>query len=83
VRFAAAAYGAGAVLLLFTEWPGPLAAVLPLAYVFNVLPYWSVPDSDAERANRAWRRFLWLNFATGFVVTMLLIWYLVAGVGQA
>ena len=75
VRFAAAAYAAAAVLLLFTEWPGPLAAVLPLAYLVNVLPHWSIPDSDAEHANRAWRRFLWLNFVSGFLVTMLLIWY--------
>ncbi|MFC0680408.1 prenyltransferase [Lysobacter korlensis] len=75
VRFAAAAYAAGAVLLLFTDWPGPIAAVLPLLYVANVAPYWSVSDADAERANRAWRRFLWLNFGTGFLVTMLLIWY--------
>jgi 4-hydroxybenzoate polyprenyltransferase len=75
VRFAALAYTAGAVLLLFTEWPGPLAAVLPLAYVGNVLPYWCIADAHAERANRAWRRFLWINFVTGFLVTMLLIWY--------
>ena len=75
VRFAVAAYLAGAVLLLLTEWSGPLAAVLPLVYVVNVLPYWSVADSDAERANAAWRRFLWINFVTGFLVTMLLIWY--------
>jgi 4-hydroxybenzoate polyprenyltransferase len=75
VRFAAAAYAAAALLLLFTEWPGPLAAVIPLAYAANVAPYWSVADADAEQANRAWRRFLWLNFASGFLVTMLLIWY--------
>jgi 4-hydroxybenzoate polyprenyltransferase len=79
VRFAAVAYAAGAVLLLFTEWPGPLAAVLPLGYVVNVLPYWSIADADAERANTAWRRFLWINFVTGFLVTMLLIWFALGG----
>jgi 4-hydroxybenzoate polyprenyltransferase len=75
VRFAAVAYAAGGVLLLFTEWPGPLAAVLPFAYVVNVLPYHSLRDADAERANRGWRRFLWINFVTGFLATLLLIWY--------
>jgi 4-hydroxybenzoate polyprenyltransferase len=74
VRLAAAAYAAAAVLLLFTDWPGPLAAVIPLAYAVNVAPYWSVRDADADQANRAWRRFLWLNFCAGFLVTMLLIW---------
>lgn len=32
-----------------------------------------VRDEDCERANRGWRRFLWLNLVTGFLVTMLLI----------
>ena len=31
-----------------------------------------------ERANRGWRRFLWINYACGFVVTMLLIAFAVA-----
>ncbi len=75
VRLAAAAYVLAAVLLLFTDWPGLLGAVLPLAYAANVLPYRSIADADAERANRGWRRFLWINFVTGFLVTMLLIWY--------
>jgi hypothetical protein len=38
-------------------------------------PFWSVTDDAAESANRGWRRFLGLNFATGFFVTMLLIAY--------
>jgi len=74
VRFAFAAYLLAGVLLLFTPWPGPLAAVLALPYALSVLPYWSVADADAESANAGWRRFLWFNFLSGFVVTMLLIW---------
>lgn len=75
VRLAVAAYLAGSVLLLFAAWPGPLAALLPLPYAINALPWWNVTDADAAGANRGWRRFLWLNFATGFLVTLLLIWY--------
>jgi hypothetical protein len=63
------------VLLLFTSWPGPLAAVLALPYAASCAAYWNVTDESAESANRGWKRFLWLNFAAGFVVTMLLIWY--------
>ena len=75
VRFAAAAYlGAGA-LLLATDWPGPLAALLALPYLANVLPYARLRDEDSAAANAGWRRFLWLNYATGFFVTMLLIWH--------
>jgi 4-hydroxybenzoate polyprenyltransferase len=75
VRFAFAAYVLGGILMLFTDWPGPLAGLLALPYAFSVLPFWSITDADAEQANRGWKRFLYLNFATGFLVTMLLIWY--------
>ncbi|CAN5405364.1 prenyltransferase [soil metagenome] len=75
VRFAFAAYLLGGVLMLFTTWPGPLAALLVLPYAASVVPFWSITDADAERANAGWKRFLSLNFVTGFLVTMLLIWY--------
>ncbi|GAA2225804.1 prenyltransferase [Herbiconiux moechotypicola] len=73
VRFAFAAYLLAGVLLLTTPWPGPLAAVLVLPYAASILPFWSIADRDAERANAGWHRFLWLNFVTGFLVTLLLI----------
>lgn len=75
VRFAVVAYLAGGVLLLFSAWPGPLAAVLVLPYAAMCVPFWNVSDAESERANRGWRRFLLLNFITGFLVTMLLIWW--------
>jgi 4-hydroxybenzoate polyprenyltransferase len=74
-RFALLAYVVGGLLLLGTTWPGPLGALLVLPYVANVAPFWNVTDETAESANRGWKRFLWLNFVTGFLVTMLLIWY--------
>lgn len=75
VRFAIAAYLLAGSLLLFTPWPGPLAALLALPYAVNILPFASVSDADSEQAHRGWERFLWLNYVTGFFVTMLLIWY--------
>ncbi|MBB2925405.1 prenyltransferase [Cellulomonas cellasea] len=68
-----AAYVVAAAVLLAVPWPGWLAAVLPLPYAVNAAGFWSVRDDDCERANRGWRRFLWLNLVTGFLVTMLLI----------
>jgi 4-hydroxybenzoate polyprenyltransferase len=75
VRLSVVLYLLAGVLLLFTSWPGPLAAVLALPYAASCAAYWNVSDERAESANRGWKRFLWLNFAAGFVVTMLLIWY--------
>jgi len=74
-RFAVLTYLAGGVLLLFAEWPGPLAAILVLPYAAMCAPFWNITDSTAESANRGWRKFLALNFVTGFFVTMLLIWW--------
>ncbi|WP_167996098.1 prenyltransferase [Arthrobacter pigmenti] len=75
VRFAVGAYLVSGALLLFTPWPGPLASFLVLPYVVNIVPFASLEDDDGEVANRGWKRFLWLNYVTGFLVTMLLIWY--------
>jgi 4-hydroxybenzoate polyprenyltransferase len=77
VRLSVVLYLLAGILLLATEWPGPLAAVLALPYAINVAGWWRVTDETAPGANRGWRRFLWLNFATGFAVTMLLIAYAV------
>ena len=75
VRLAVVAYLLAGALLLFTSWPGPLAALLALPYAISCAVYWRITDAEAESANRGWRRFLALNFATGFAVTMLLIWW--------
>ncbi|WP_442911230.1 prenyltransferase [Leifsonia sp. 109] len=73
VRLAIFAWAAAGVAMLFTAWPGPLAAVLALPYIAAAAPFWSVTDADSSTANRGWRRFLWINYACGFVVTLLLI----------
>jgi 4-hydroxybenzoate polyprenyltransferase len=72
--FALAAYLLGGVCLLALPWPATLAALLVLPYAANIAPFLSVTDETCERANAGWRRFLWLNFVTGFLVTQLLIW---------
>jgi 4-hydroxybenzoate polyprenyltransferase len=77
VRLSVFAYVAAGILLLFTTWPGPLAAILALPYAISCAPYWSVSDAEAATANRGWRRFLGLNFVTGFLVTLLVIWFVV------
>jgi 4-hydroxybenzoate polyprenyltransferase len=74
-RFAIAAWALAGVAMLFTAWPGPLAAVLAVPYIVAAAPFWRVTDEDSASANRGWRRFLWINYACGFLVTMLLILY--------
>jgi 4-hydroxybenzoate polyprenyltransferase len=78
VRFAVAAWALAGLAMLATAWPGPLAALLVLPYILAAVPYWSVSDADSERANGGWRRFLVINYACGFAVTLLLIWFALA-----
>ena len=73
VRLSVVLYLLAGALLLLSAWPGQLAAILAVPYAVSCAVYWNITDDAAESANRGWKRFLWLNFVTGFCVTMLLI----------
>lgn len=75
VRFALACYAAAGVVMLFTAWPGPLAAVVVIPYLVAVWPFRNVTDETCGEVTRGWRLFLWLNQLAGFLVTLLLIWW--------
>jgi 4-hydroxybenzoate polyprenyltransferase len=75
VRLSVVLYLVAGALLLFSDWPGALAAILALPYAVSCAQFWNIVDAEAENANRGWKRFLTLNFVTGFAVTMLLIWW--------
>ncbi|UNX56519.1 prenyltransferase [Georgenia sp. TF02-10] len=74
VRAAIACYCLAGLVLLLTGWPAALAAVLVVPYVASIAPFRSLPDADCARAHAGWRRFLWLNLLTGFLLTQLFIW---------
>lgn len=75
VRLALAAWTAAGVLVATTGRPGALAGLLVLPYLALALPYVRLPDADSARANGGWRHFLWVNYAAGAAVTMILILY--------
>ncbi len=78
VRLAVSMYLLAGLLMLGTRWPGPLAGILALPYAANAARYLFISEATAESANGGWKRFLWINFGTGFFVTLLLIWYSLA-----
>ena len=73
VVVAIALYVLSAGLVAFGPWPSVFAVPLPLLYAALVARHLGVTDETAESTNVGWRRFLALNFFTGFVVTQLLI----------
>lgn len=60
-----------------------IAAVQGLAYIgivlagalyaLNIAPYLTVNDEKSPAANRGWKRFLWLNYIAGAVVTLTIL----------
>ena len=51
-----------------------LVAAAGLVYIINVVPYLTVTDKTSGIANKAWRRFMWLNYSVGAIVTMSLVY---------
>ena len=72
-RFAFVLYLAAGVLMATAGWPAAIAAIAALPYLAILVPYLKITDDTCELANRGWRRFIWLNFFAGFVVTQLLL----------
>jgi hypothetical protein len=50
-----------------------LVALAAAPYLAIIAPFWNITDATCETANRGWKRFIWLNFFAGFVVTLVLI----------
>ena len=74
VRLSLLCYVGSGILVMNTGFPGSLSAIAALPYVLILSPFWNITDEKCEEANQGWRRFIWLNFFAGFVVTMILIW---------
>lgn len=73
VRLAMGLWIAAGVLLAPLPFPGDLAAFLVIPYLLLAWPYRSLADAGSGTANRAWRRFLVINYLAGFAVTLILI----------
>lgn len=73
VRLALGLWIAAGLLVLFAPWPAPLAAAVAIPYLVNCAPWFRVTDDRATETNRSWRRFIWLNYFSGFLVTLIMI----------
>ena len=71
--FALGLYAVACLILATQGLAGLIVAVAGLLYIVNIAGYWKITDATSETANVAWRRFIWLNLITGFVVSMVLI----------
>ncbi|MGO1770699.1 MAG: prenyltransferase, partial [Microbacterium sp.] len=70
---AMALWALAGLLTLLTPPPALLSALAAVPYLVAVARYARVSDARSATANRAWRRFLVINYAVGFALTLLLI----------
>lgn len=63
---------AGATVLALPAY-GWLLAVTAWLYALNCYDILDITDQSSAKANRPWRRFIWLNQLAGFAVTIILI----------
>lgn len=75
-RASAVVYLFAAVLLFLLPAPAPVVGVAGLGYVAITARYWFITDDSCAQANSSWRIFLALNYLTGAVVTMTVVWAL-------
>lgn len=78
VRFAFLLYFLSGISVMNAGPHGMVAAIAAIPYLVILAPYLNITDQDCERANRGWRKFIWLNFFGGALVSLLLINYLQA-----
>lgn len=73
VRFAFALYLIAASILIYQPKAYIVMAYAGLVYALNIRKYLNVSDKDSAQANVPWRRFIWINYGVGFVLTLVLI----------
>lgn len=75
VRTSMALYLAAVLILLTTDGIGSLSGVVALAYCANVAPFISLTDLQSSLARAGWKRFLWINYLVGMIITWIIILY--------
>lgn len=50
-----------------------IIALAGVAYIANCAPYLAITDETSAKTNKAWKRFLWLNYLAGMIITFVII----------
>jgi len=73
------AYLLAAIVLVSVGLIGLVASIAFWPYLAVVAPFMRITDESCELANRGWKRFIWLNYFAGMVVSFVLIWSVIFG----
>lgn len=73
VRFSFFMYLFAALLIASLEGIAIIVAIVALSYAFNTRPFLRLRDDQSRLARAGWKRFLWLNYVNGAVVTIAFV----------
>lgn len=73
IWFSASMYTLAVALTALVGGPGLIVAASGLMYTANVIEFRNITDATSARARRGWKRFIWINYAAGAIVTICLI----------
>jgi 4-hydroxybenzoate polyprenyltransferase len=73
IRIAIVLYVIAAIIIMSQGYLAIIVGTAGLAYALNILAYYNITDVLSGSARPAWRRFIWINFPIGFVITIILI----------
>ncbi len=66
-------YILAAGIIVLQPWPTPIVGIAGLVYAANIWQCLNITDKSSAKANVPWRRFIWINFFVGFVITIELL----------
>lgn len=73
VRLSFVLYLLSSLMLIFQANLAVFAGITEWLYLYMLVPYLSVTNTNSQQTNKGWKKFIKLNQFSGFVVTMLLI----------
>ena len=73
VRFAFLSYLVAAGLLLTCQSIASWSAIAAIPYLVIIGKFWNITNETCEEANKGWKKFIWLNFFAGSVISLLVI----------
>lgn len=73
IYFVATLYLSVFILLVLNGGYASVVAIASLSYLVNISKYFKINDKRSAETNKAWKRFIWLNYFVGFIITITLI----------
>lgn len=73
VRLSVLLYAASGGLLILRGTSTLAIGLCSLLYIASIVPFWNTKDSNSAKTNVGWKRFVKLNWMTGFVITITVI----------